>query len=287
VSNRLLCSILSLMLGGLVGFASADEPFAVKVKLQYGSLGPVKEPVAVPGEFLTFGVAVEGLQTREEGEVECDLQAELRNEKNDLIQIIGNEHFELKRYLGKGKYRTVVVTQVPVDHEGGKLKLVLHLRDVQADQEIKTESLVTVKKKPIGVYLANAALARGQGKPSSGRFDVGEVIHVPYRLQGFESVKKANCVLALIPTGQSESIPDLQSPIRFAEGINPGLGHSGGFQFPGLESFEGIVRLTVTDDGNNKHSVELPLHILEPLRSESAISVAEKVKKVTEKPKKK
>lgn len=259
--------------------ASADEPLSMKIELRHGPFGPAKAAVAVPGANLYLGVDIHGLMTTDKGEVELRTQMELRNENNDLIKILGNQDLELKRYLGKGKYRFTFPASIPADHDEGKLKIVISMRDKIADKEIKSEFPVTIQK-PKGVYVAHVDFARGMGNtpvlPGSGRFDIGENVFIRFNLLGFEGTKKAKCVLTLHPKGKSDCPLELTIPVEVPDGLPTQNGYWSGFHFPALEEFTGMVRLTITDDAGHSNSVEMPLQVNLPLGADEPSFLAER-----------
>ncbi len=258
---------------------AADEPLSMKIELRHGPYGPKKAAVAAPGANLCFVIDIRGLKTSEKGEVELHTQTELRNENNDLINILGNQDLGLKRYLGKGRYWFTIPTSIPADHEGGKLKFVISMRDKIADKQIKSEFPVTIQK-PKGAYIADVDFARGIGGTpavrASGRYDIGEGVFVRFHLLGFETTKKVNCVLTLHPKGKSETALELKMPVEVPEGLPVENGYWSGFHFSALEEFTGFVRLTITDDAGHSNSVDMPLQVNPALGSDETNFLAER-----------
>jgi hypothetical protein len=255
---------------------AADEPLSMKIEMRHGPNGPKKAAIGVPGENLCFSVDIRGLKTSEHGEVEIQTQVEVRNGNNDLIKLLGNHEFELKRYLGKGRYWLPVTTSIPTDHEGGKVKLVVALRDRITDKQIKSEFPITIQKRE-GAYIANINFARGHIDTSaSGRFEVGEVVIVRFHLLGLESTKNVNCALTIHPQGKGAPALELKMPIEVPQVIGIENGYVHGFQFAALEEFSGLVRLTVTDDAGHSNSVDMPLQVNPALCLDQTTFLAER-----------
>jgi hypothetical protein len=256
-------------------FAGAQERLSMGVEWRHGKFGPKRTfTKAAPGETVRLFADVTGLVASKDGQQRVKFQAHLRNDENDLLQILMNDEVELKNVLGTGRIPFSESISIPLNYTGKTVRIVHSVRDLNSDREITHEYPIEIYQ-PIGAYPVNACYTHGFDGPSgSGRFTVGERVYVQFDLLGIEETKQAHCKLTTIASGAA--IPELTLPVTVevpeVRNIKDGLTID--FDFLAAKPFSGCVRLSVVDDAGNDNSIELPLVVTEALEKDQSVEAA-------------
>lgn len=248
----------------------ADEPLSMKIELRYGPKGPVRTTnIVSPGDVLCFAAHIQGLKADDQGVYKIKYQAELRKDNNEVLSIVAKRELEFEHAFAKGRVTIPCDASIQKDYfVGSKLRFVITVKDQLGGTEIKEEFPFEIRE-TTGAYLIHVAFAQGNAdQPSSGRFTVGEKVNVGFRVMGLEETKQVQCKLMIIPKGDVSPTKELEFSKATPDVPNLDKGRPHFFFFDAVAPFEGIVRLSVTDDAGNLDTVELPFIVSDALGAE-------------------
>jgi hypothetical protein len=253
--------------GSANAFSQEKKELSAKVDFRFGQRGPRRNPTVHPGEMVCFTAAIRGLTPDKEEKLNCTMQIEMRSTKGDLISVMQSAPFSYRPVIGRDGMLIFSGIGIPDNYSASDMELWINIVDVNSENEI-TEKLPLSVKTPEGIYPINVAYcldARAK-IPVSGRYVEGEEIHLVFCLAEAEQFEKANCSLAFIPANSKTETRTLETVVASAEGKKLSAKQMAHFTFIANAPFEGVVRLTIKDDGKHTNSVDIPLSISECLR---------------------
>jgi hypothetical protein len=283
----LLLFTLICSMGFAIG-ATADEPLSMKVEMRHGSSGPIRKPAVFAGERLNFCLNLNGLSCNKKNEFEFSVKSDMRDEAGDLQFELPLKEFEYPPQLGPGRISVPLNYIVSSQQPEGALTATFAVTDLVTGKTAKEKIKIDVKK-PTSAYpvMVEYLVTNFQGSfPASGRFTTGESISLQYWLVDIAKAKQIKSKLEVFRNDSNDAVMTQDVSVEISAAYRMQKALQGGFSIAATEPFAGKVRLTVTDEAGNSHSVEMPLEVTGPLELGDATFLAENPSKSGEKPKK-
>lgn len=281
--------LLAVVSGCFFAQANADDRLSLKVEMRHGPSGPKHAATAVPGEYVYAHVSLRGKAIEAAEELQFEIQAEVRSESGELITtLIPKSKRNVVKTPGSVQFSSFGGFYVPKDVEGESIKHVLTIRELSSGIELVDELSVKIHrpKGPCPFNVVYFALEPTGAYDASGRFTVGQQVRLNFFVRPPSQSRILQCKLEHIPKNEVNAVRKMDWEFEIAKDDRSKDKIPVKCDFAADEVFEGKIRLTVTDEAKNSHSVELPLVVNEALELDKDAFLAEKPTKSGEETKK-
>lgn len=273
--RSLICGVATIWLltvANLVGGAQAEEVRAAKLSLKgdlvYGMLGPVRSATYFPGEEIRYALSIAGLKENEAGYVAYGLSAKLQSEEGESLFELPPYEGTRQRAFGQSSLTLSCALLLPADTVLSKAKILITVRDLHNEQVQAIEVPIEIVR-PEGAYLVSPQYTTymNGASPASGHFVVGDHAALRFGVLGLEKLPvdhQYTCRLLFVESGKA--VGSAKSMSIPAKSLTTSAIH-GHFHFPMDREFDGVARLELTNDLNDRKCVvELPLRVSAPLK---------------------